>query len=104
MAGGRGFGDWSFADVVQRADVRVGQLRDGARFPVEPLAELRVRGQRAWQNLDGDDPVEPRVAGAIDLAHPAGTKRSQDLVGTELRSSREAHLVTACEVQEPACP
>src|SRR6266852_2667479 len=34
------------ADVVQRTDVRVGQLRDRARFAIEALAELRVRGQR----------------------------------------------------------
>ena len=32
------------------------------------------------QNLDGDVAAEPRVARAIDLAHPAGAERRDDLV------------------------
>ena len=35
------------ADVVQRADVRMVQLRDGARFAIEALAQTRDRRQRA---------------------------------------------------------
>ena len=35
------------ADVVQRADVRMRELRDRARFAVEALAELRIAGERA---------------------------------------------------------
>jgi hypothetical protein len=39
------------ADVVQRADVRVGELRDGAGFAIEPIAELRIRGEVALRTL-----------------------------------------------------
>ena len=74
------------ADVVQRADVRMGQLRDRARFAIEALAELRIGGERGGQHLDGDRAVEPRVARAIDLAHPAGAEGRQDLVRAEFRS------------------
>ena len=34
------------ADVVQRADVRMRELRDRARLAIEALAELRVGGER----------------------------------------------------------
>ncbi len=33
-------------DVVERADVRMGELRDRARLALEPLAELRVGRER----------------------------------------------------------
>ena len=39
------------ADVEQRADVGVGELRDRARFAVEPLAQLRIGGERAGSTL-----------------------------------------------------
>src|SRR5262249_51261005 len=61
------------ADVMQRADVRMGELRYRARFAFEPLAELRVGSEARRQNLDGDRALEACVAGAIDLAHPART-------------------------------
>jgi hypothetical protein len=37
--------------------------------------------------LDGDFPAQPRVAGAIHLAHSAGTERAEDLVRAKPRSS-----------------
>ena len=36
--------DRRVADVVQRTDVRVIELRDGAGLAVEALAELRIGG------------------------------------------------------------
>ena len=56
------------ADVVEDADVRMAQRRDRAGLALEALASLlrrRVRGQ----DLDGDDSLEARVAGPVDLAH-----------------------------------
>ena len=35
------------------------------------------------QDLDRDRAVEPRIARAIDFAHPAGAEGSQDLVRPE---------------------
>ncbi len=43
-------------DVVQRADVRMIQRRNGPSFALEALA---VRG---FEDLDGDDAVEARIA------------------------------------------
>src|SRR5437764_13331973 len=76
---------------MQRADVRMRQLRDRARLAVEALAQLRVGGEHIGQDLDGDDAIEPRVAGAIDFAHAAGAERCEDLVGSEACAERQAH-------------
>ena len=63
--------------------MRVSELRNRARFTLEPLAELRISGQRVRQNLDRDDPIEPCVTGAIDLAHAAGPEGGENLVRAE---------------------
>jgi hypothetical protein len=39
---------------------------------LEPLAAIRIIGKILRQHLDGDDPIEPGVAGAVDLAHTTG--------------------------------
>ena len=57
--------------VEERADVRVRELRDRLRFSLQPLARLGRRGQPRRQDLDRDLAAEPRVFGAVDLAHPA---------------------------------
>ena len=54
-------------------------------------AHVRSAEQVRRQHLDRDVAPEPRVAGAIDLAHPARAERRQDLVGTEFRPGRERH-------------
>ncbi len=79
------------ADVVERADVRMVELRDRAGFAVEPLAELRISGEGFGQDLDGDDAIEARVAGLVDLAHAAGAEGGEDLVRAEARARRD-HL------------
>ena len=58
-------------DVVQLTDVRMVQGRDRPRFVFESAQAIRVMGHRRGENLDGDVAIEPRVAGAVDLAHPA---------------------------------
>lgn len=59
------------ADVVQGADMRVIERGHRTRFTLESLAEARRR------ELDGDVAAQPRVAGAPDLTHPAGSERLQ---------------------------
>ena len=67
------------ADVVQRADVRVGECGDRVRFAIETLSLLDV--------VDGT-PGAPRsrrsdrdaVLHAIDLAYSPGAERGEDLV------------------------
>ena len=50
------------ADVVQRADVGMGERGDGAGFAVESLVELLIGGERGRTYLDRDGAVQPRVA------------------------------------------
>ena len=72
------------ADVVERADVRVIERRDRARLALEARAPIRRRAANSWrQDLDGHSPVQPRVAGAVDLAHAARAERPDDLVRPE---------------------
>ncbi len=78
-------------DVEQRTDVRMAQRRHDARFAVEPLAELRILGQQRWKNLDGDDPIEPRIPRAIDLSHATGADLGDDFVRAEALTGAESH-------------
>ena len=56
---------------------------DGHRLAAQAFARVRVGGQRGRQQLDGDLTIEPRVAGAIDLAHSAGAEGGNNLVGAK---------------------
>src|SRR5216110_1747018 len=72
-------------DVEERADVRMLQARNGARFAVESFGKVRR------QDLDRDGAIEPRIARAIDLAHAAGSERRDDLVRPEAYAGRNVH-------------
>ena len=71
------------ADVIERADVGMIELRDDARFPMEALAELRVGGELVGLDFDRDNPIQPRIARAIDLAHAAGGVKTLDPIRAE---------------------
>jgi hypothetical protein len=66
--------------VVQGADVRVGQRRDGAGLALEALTQARVPGDLGGEHLHGDGAVEAPVAGPVDLSHAPGAERRLDLV------------------------
>ena len=70
----------SFLDAVYLRDVLVVQGGDDVGFAFKPGDPLGVRCKLRREDLDGDVPVEPSVAGPIDLAHGAGTQRRDDLV------------------------
>ena len=74
------------ADVVDRDEVRVVQRRGRARFLLEAFQPLGVGREGHRENLESELPTEPRVARAIDLAHPARSERSHDFVGSESRT------------------
>src|SRR6185295_10268466 len=44
------------------------------------------------QHLDRDKSIEPRVPGFVDLAHPPGAKRGQDLVRSEAEAGDKRHV------------
>src|SRR5262245_8102943 len=88
-----------FPDVVQVADVRMIQRRDRLRLALEAGAAVGVRGERLAQDLDRHDPIEARVAGLVDVAHPAAAERRQDLVWTETRAGTQRHRLGGKIVQ-----
>ena len=61
-----------FTEVVDRADVRMVQARSEASLAPEALQRFFVARELGRENLDCYQSVEPRVAGAIHHAHPAG--------------------------------
>ena len=80
-----------FADVVQRADVRVVETGDDARFTLEAFPRVRCLSERRREDLDSDGAIQPRVTRLIHLAHAACTERRDDLVRAEKRPARERH-------------
>jgi hypothetical protein len=64
-------------------DVRVIQRREGLGLTLETGHAIRVGRERFWQNLDGDDAIEARIAGSVHLAHPACADGRGDLVDAE---------------------
>ena len=67
------------------------ELRDGAGFALEALAQFRVSRRVFGENFDGDFTVQASVVGAIDFAHTAGTKSGDDLVRAQARSGCQCH-------------
>jgi len=67
------------------------QVRRGLRLADQPLTRGRISG-RVWrQHLEGNCAVQPRIAGAIDLAHPAGANQADNLVRADRCSRLEGH-------------
>ena len=68
------------ADVVERADVRVVQVRNDSRFAEETLHRFGIGTQLIGQKLDRHLAAETRVFGFIHDTHAAGAKTRQNLV------------------------
>ena len=81
------------ADLVERRDVRVRERRRRSGFAKEPLAAIGIAGQLGGHHLDRDGAAETCVAGAIDLAHPAGADPVEDLVLPEGLEHRLATII-----------
>jgi len=79
-------------DVMERADVRMVQRRDGARFAVEAFAELRIRRQRVRQDLDRHRAIEARIARPIHLPHAARAEGRLDLIRAETGACDQSHV------------
>jgi hypothetical protein len=67
-------------DVEQRANMSMRQGGNRFGFALETRLQLGISG---GQNLDGDDPIQARVAGAIDFAHAARASQRDDFVRAE---------------------
>jgi len=80
------------ADVVQRADVRVIELRYRPGLVVESITKLRIGRQRSREDLDGDGSVETRIAGLVDLAHAAFAQLVEDSIRAEVPTDHDRVL------------
>ncbi len=67
------------AQVVHRTNVGMREPGDRARFALESFTAARREVELGREHFDGDEPIQASVAGAIDLAHAAGTEWFEDL-------------------------
>src|SRR6185503_17980173 len=68
------------ADVVERADIRVIEVRDHARFALEAHDRTGVGAGVVRKKLDRHLAAEPRVFGFVDDTHAAGAEPRKNLV------------------------
>ena len=61
------------------------------RLALEALQGLRIESACIGQHLERDVALQPRVADAIDLAHPAHADELDDFVQTKTIAGRECH-------------
>ena len=88
-------------NIVQRANVRMIELRDGARLAFEARLQVWAGHQRRVQDFDGNGAVKPGVARPIDVAHATGANRRDDLIGSQTGSRNQSHfspLRKVCEL------
>src|SRR5262245_19036272 len=71
------------ADVEDAPDVGMIERSDGAGLALEAGPGSGIARDHTRQHLDCDRPIEARVAGSINLTHPAHAKQGADFVGTE---------------------
>ena len=94
---------FDLVDVVDAADVRVGDLPGEADLGVEPGEEPRVGRDRFRKELQGDGLAELQVVGAVDLAHPAPAEEADDPVAPAYhRPRREGAEVDRVRGRKPS--
>ena len=65
---------------MDRHDVRMVELPRRPRLALETAQAVLVLRERFGEHLHRDVPLEPRVPGAVHLAHPARAEQRLDLV------------------------
>ncbi len=80
-----------FADVVQRADVRMRETGDRSRLAFEALLHVGLHAELRRQHFDRDGPAQAGVDSLVDLSHPATADGRQDLVRSKARAGGKGH-------------
>ena len=80
-----------FLDAVNDGDVRMGQRGKDSRLSPEAFAPGWVERELIGDDLQRDEPVEGRIAGAIHFAHPPSAQLAEDFISAELRSRPSRH-------------
>jgi hypothetical protein len=70
-------------NVIQRADVRMVQLRNQLGFALKPRDAIRVVDKCVRQHFYGHVPIQPRIARAIHFAHSAFAQLGEDVIRTQ---------------------
>ena len=84
-------------EPVNVRDVRMVQRGKRAGLALESREAVRIGREELRQDLDGDVTFKLRVAGAIDLAHPAHADLGQDLVHTYASAAGERHRLRSLQ-------
>ena len=59
------------------------QRGDRLRLTMKARDTIRIAALHLRQHFDGDETIEPGVAGPIHFAHAAGAEQADNLVGAE---------------------
>src|ERR1017187_6770920 len=81
------------AEFVNRDDVRVIEPGSGTGFLFETQDGVWLGMTVRGDGLDGHFATEARVAGAINLSHPAGAKPLKNLVRAEAMARRQGRRI-----------
>ena len=86
---------------VNVRDVRVIQRCEHLRFATESGEAIGIVGNGGKQDLDRNVAIQLRVAGAIDLTHPARTERGEDLERTETGAGNQGDAGSIAVISGP---
>jgi hypothetical protein len=86
-------GPVDISPVVNRDHVRLLKFGGHLGFAAETLTISVVVGEAFGEDFDGDDAILARVAGFVDLAHPALAQQLPQLVTPDVDPAREIDFV-----------
>ena len=90
-------------EAVDRADVRMIERGEDARFATEARQSFGVLRQKRRQDLDGNVALQPGVARAIHLAHAAGPDVRINAVWSQLPADQVGHYRRRFEKRPGGC-
>jgi hypothetical protein len=82
-------------------DVGVIERGEQLRFASEAGEAVGITRYRTEKNLDRHVAIKLRVVSAVDLAHSTGSKKGEDLVGTEARTRSKGHCSFRLSLHAP---
>ena len=80
-------------DAVDLRDVGMVECGERLRLAREPRYALAIAGHGLGKRLDGDVPVQLRIARAIHLTHAAFAQLGDDFVGSNLLSNHAGRIM-----------
>ena len=66
--------------------------RENFRLPLEPADPLMIAAEFIGKNLDGHVALQPGIASAVNLAHPAFAQQRKDFKRAQLCAGCQRHL------------